>query len=497
MKNSLPQGMIQKVVFALLFITGAILYAQDKTYASSQSYQTNGILCPGCSVENPQNAVGSDETNFATIKIPLSLLGGKVEQTLIFPEKTKKHFKKIVIGIGSPSHVLSAKLLGGEAYVESYSGGTSNGDKTLINNNMLELGQGQKRGTIAFTPAKFFDAIKITLNGGTLGLNDALQIYYAYHTPDQFTNCGNPPLDPLYYYPFNGNTNDVISGMNLIPDNATTATFQTGQTCSNTLISHKTSSLDNYQAVIPNHSMLKGSKTVSFFARVNESSSSIGIEIPRLQILLAPYVFSAQSYTQAPHIESDNITPNQMDFYTVVFQEEGDIAKLCLYKNGDYIVSQGSGCLECDLEPGEGICEKFGEHTVNTNLIKVDLKNAQIDELLVYDKALNYYEVLELACSYGKSQNCTDPNVTSKKINSTETFTISPNPTTGEITLDGNVLLVGSDISIRNTSGTEVYHSAFRSRTFELPATLPGGVYMLTLQTKDKKIYTRKIILTR
>ncbi|MDN3695152.1 T9SS type A sorting domain-containing protein [Chryseobacterium tructae] len=74
---------------------------------------------------------------------------------------------------------------------------------------------------------------------------------------------------------------------------------------------------------------------------------------------------------------------------------------------------------------------------------------------------------------------------------------MSPNPTSGQITLDGNILMIGSEISIRNTSGTEVYHSLFRSKTFDLPSSLPAGVYMLTLQTKDKKVYTRKIILNR
>ncbi|WP_410492603.1 T9SS type A sorting domain-containing protein [Chryseobacterium sp. c4a] len=79
----------------------------------------------------------------------------------------------------------------------------------------------------------------------------------------------------------------------------------------------------------------------------------------------------------------------------------------------------------------------------------------------------------------------------------TETVTVSPNPSNGQIHLDGNTILTDSNITIANTSGKEIYRSKSTSKTFDLQTTLPAGIYILNLQTKDKKIHSRKIILTR
>ncbi|UHO37944.1 T9SS type A sorting domain-containing protein [Chryseobacterium capnotolerans] len=501
MKNLLPQGMIQKIVFVLFFINYVMFYSQDKTYASSQIDKVDG-LCVGCSIQNPQNAVGDNENDFATITIPLSLLGGKVEQTLIFPAITTRHFKKVVIGIGSPSHVLSAKLLGGEAYVESYSGNTSNGDKTLINNNMLELGQNQKKGTIEFTPAKFFDRIKITLNGGALGLNDVLQIYYAYHTPAKFTDCGNPPLDPLAYYSFDENFNDIISNLNLSHSKGPYDLVQGDMACGGSFYSGaQNGSFLSYMNPVVHYDNTR-MKTIAFWAKVDDPTGDTNIK-PRFAIKTNMIVVSEPkdflgftTFTFTAELDSyddpfgeipTDVNPiyntmnwNELVHFTITYDEQKQ--ELCVYKNG--IISSCKTNIKTLTS---------GEH------LDIHVEHVKIDELLIYDRALTGNEVKALACSYGKIPNCTSGTSApaSKIAAPMDTFTVSPNPTTGEITLDGNVLLVGSNISIRNTSGTEVYHSPFRSKTFELPATLPGGVYMLTLQTKDKKVYTRKIILTR
>ena len=487
MKNLLLQGMIQKIVFALLFITGALLYAQNKTYASNQNSQITGV-CLLCSVQNPQNAVGSNENDFATINIPISALGAKVEQTLIFPEITKKHFKKVVIGIGSPSHILSVQLLG-EAYVESYSGTIANGDKTKINNNMLELAQDQKKGTIEFTPAKFFDRIKITLNGGALGLSDTLEIYYAYHTPDKFTNCGNPPLDPKHYYPFNGNGKDIISDFDLSSSNIDFN--QNDLVCDGAVYCYYDDSGMSTNSSKETDPLNKNSQTISFWVKTDNQPTPADPK-PYFEII-NPIINISNRYKLSKTIDvkttpgggvpilHGTICPysyEELIHIAIVYNKETNV--FCFYKNGNK-----TNCIH-------GLPDIFQR-------IVISLYKTKMDELLIYDRALTDDEVKALVCSYGKIPNCTSGTSApaSKIAAPMDTFTVSPNPTTGEITLDGNILLVGSDISIRNTSGTEVYRSAFRSKTFELPATLLGGVYILTLQTKDKKVYTRKIILTR
>ncbi|AZA81793.1 hypothetical protein C1637_04255 [Chryseobacterium lactis] len=63
----------------------------------------------------------------------------------------------------------------------------------------------------------------------------------------------------------------------------------------------------------------------------------------------------------------------------------------------------------------------------------------------------------------------------------------------GQITLGGNVPVQGSEVTLVNTSGKEVYRSTLRSNTFDPQQS--GGVYIMTLQTKEGKAYSRKIMI--
>ncbi|QPQ53847.1 T9SS type A sorting domain-containing protein [Chryseobacterium indologenes] len=76
-------------------------------------------------------------------------------------------------------------------------------------------------------------------------------------------------------------------------------------------------------------------------------------------------------------------------------------------------------------------------------------------------------------------------------------LTLSPNPTTGLITFGGNISLEDTEVFVSNTFGTEVFRTRLTSKIIELPQTLPDGVYILNLQTKDKKTFTRKVFLRR
>lgn len=63
----------------------------------------------------------------------------------------------------------------------------------------------------------------------------------------------------------------------------------------------------------------------------------------------------------------------------------------------------------------------------------------------------------------------------------------------GQIILGGNVPLDGSEITLFNTSGKEVFRSTLRSNTFE--SKQPEGVYIMNIQTKEGKTYSRKILI--
>ena len=63
----------------------------------------------------------------------------------------------------------------------------------------------------------------------------------------------------------------------------------------------------------------------------------------------------------------------------------------------------------------------------------------------------------------------------------------------GQVTLGGNVPVEGSEITLYNTSGKEVFRSVVKSNTFE--SKQPEGVYIMNVQTKEGKAYSKKIII--
>ena len=69
--------------------------------------------------------------------------------------------------------------------------------------------------------------------------------------------------------------------------------------------------------------------------------------------------------------------------------------------------------------------------------------------------------------------------------------TLSAYHQNGLFTIDKNVATEGSEITLTNTSGKEVFRSKLRSNTFE--ANQPAGVYIMTLQTKEGKKKKKKI----
>lgn len=170
---------LRKIIysFLLIFISNTLFYAQ-KVYVSSQSSQKYGP-CGGCAVLNPQNVVGSDENDYASLVIPLGL-GSRIEQDLIFPS-VKTH-TKAVIGIGTNISGLSVQLLAGVS-VETFNGNVSNNDYKIVNSEILKIGligTNSEKGTIEFFTTKPYDRIRISLNAGLLNLNGGLNLYYAY-----------------------------------------------------------------------------------------------------------------------------------------------------------------------------------------------------------------------------------------------------------------------------------------------------------------------------
>ncbi|WP_330745078.1 T9SS type A sorting domain-containing protein [Chryseobacterium sp. CP-77] len=63
----------------------------------------------------------------------------------------------------------------------------------------------------------------------------------------------------------------------------------------------------------------------------------------------------------------------------------------------------------------------------------------------------------------------------------------------GQVTLGGNVPVEGSEITLFNNSGKEVFRSKLTSNIFEPKQ--PEGVYIMNVQTKEGKTYSKKIVI--
>ncbi|MCE4065404.1 T9SS type A sorting domain-containing protein [Chryseobacterium gleum] len=63
----------------------------------------------------------------------------------------------------------------------------------------------------------------------------------------------------------------------------------------------------------------------------------------------------------------------------------------------------------------------------------------------------------------------------------------------GQFILDKNISTAGSEVTLTNTSGKEVFRSKLTSNTFETKQ--PQGVYILNITTKEGKTYSKKVTI--
>ncbi|PKF75495.1 LamG-like jellyroll fold domain-containing protein [Chryseobacterium sp. PMSZPI] len=476
MKN-LFNSIQRAVLTVMIFLTNIFCYAQlGKTYASSETHQVSGP-CLSCSIVDAQNAVGSDENNYAALKIPIGLFAS-IDQTLIFSELAP-NFRKVTIGIGTVNTPVTSLPLG-KISIETFNGNISNNDATVLDNTMVKTDDPNSiRGTIEFNPSKRFDRIKISLSSGLLNMGEELRIYYTHHLPAPFTSCGNPPLDPFSYYPFEGDIKDKIIGHDLSSYPA--AQFSSG--ICGTSLKAPSAYVRLETPTIGKTALLNNGATISFWAKLNTVSTTISYiavsDFQDARLLISNFdntVYLTQ-LNGTQHIQS-SITADTYKHYLLTFSPNTDNTTLTvkLYING---VSVGQ--IDNWKTPK------------NDGTLVFNMQNSNIDEIIAYNRELNNTEITQLVQSYNIPTSLT----TQKMAIADESLTIASNPTRGPITLGGNIPLTDAEISIANTSGKEVYRSKFQTKTFELPATLPGGIYIFNLKTKEGKMYSSKIILTR
>ncbi|HVI44278.1 MAG TPA: T9SS type A sorting domain-containing protein [Chitinophaga sp.] len=455
------------------------LHAQVKIYATGESHQINGI-CLGCGVVNANGAIGINEADYSILYTGLSVLGS-VEQILSFPHPLSAG--KVQISIGTGGQHLSIRLLGG-IWVESMLGNTPNGDLKLINASLLTLWQDSSRAVLPFVTSKKYDRIRISLAGGLAGLNSTLYIYYAYQLP---MNCAVYPPHPLYYFPFDDNPNDVLKGLEVVSDKP--IVYDSG-ICGRALSTPR-NRRDSFASNVVDPPLLSSPKTISFWARLDtaqnpddpdETVPYVVIRAFHLRILLTNQVRIYLYESSQTILEGDVGEPTTFNHYVIAYD-----------KDHCYFYLNGRGPAIATLEDVDYL---------NFPDITMSLHNAELDDLVIYDSLLTENDIRAIWCSYGKDPSCPQQITparrdTVKTRSAEQPFIIYPNPTTGQCNIKGETPVEGAYIEVRDLANRVVFQHWLQSKNFVLPSSLPGGIYYLTLRTKDYRIFRQKLVLTR
>ncbi len=196
-------SLFKKITFVWALIGLAFSANAQSIYADQQT-NSSTALCLACAVNDPDFAVDGDEATASTITTTLSLLGGTVEQTLIFPV-TGNAGDTVEIMLESSEALLDINLLG-NVQVQSLLGATANGDVKDAGITSVSV-LGARKFLFTFNPGASYDRVSIQLSGGVVGLLGSLNVYYAriYHenpfsgltscnTPDAVSSTVNCPL---------------------------------------------------------------------------------------------------------------------------------------------------------------------------------------------------------------------------------------------------------------------------------------------------------------
>jgi gliding motility-associated-like protein len=174
--------------FLLLLIAGiagtATLNAQIMA-ADSQRVGATGLLCLQCVVNNPSRAADANLQSFSELRVNVGL-GAQTYQELIYPSVLPANTRTIV-KFGTGDNLISLQLLGA-IYIQPFNGTTPAGAQvtaasllTVLSNNNQEL--------LPITPAQPYDRIRVTLDGGVVGVLNSIYLYEAYHLGNNPALC--------------------------------------------------------------------------------------------------------------------------------------------------------------------------------------------------------------------------------------------------------------------------------------------------------------------
>lgn len=480
----------------------------NRVYANSETHVALSEGCNNCSVQNPQNAVGPNENDYS--KLTISTYGNvrEIQQTLLFPKN--RTFTKLVIGVGSDNQPIE-HIVENRAHITTVKEDGSNSEP--IFSAFKKDPQNPNRGTIEFMTSIPYKGVKFHLHGTnedeTGYYVDDLKIYYAYQDELDLSACNSVPFDPFYYFSFNNNTNSTKFGFSLNPPLLAFPEYKNNIACQQGLTS--TTTPYTLESSDITSDLYTGDITISFWANIRKGDPPIPnpddpdeylpptkpqpylkMEAFGEKIHMSPTIFMVGEELGGEKISQ---RPGYAHYVLVLKADTSNEDNACIYINGEPADSDDEN-LSCTTWTQE--------KRINHKKIKIALDRADIDELVIYNKALSESQIRLLYHSYNinpstasDTSNSLSDKTQSSALAQKDVLTLSPNPTTGLITFSGNISLEDTEVFVSNTFGTEVFRTKIRSKMVELPQTLPGGVYLLTLQTKDKKTFTRKIFLTR
>lgn len=181
--------------FTLLFISNN-LFAQ-REFPVMQTVQQNGT-CTGCTVENPNGTVDRDLTTFSRYSVELALVGGFIEQTIIFPTVSAPGVP-VRFALRNPRNLLNLTLAG-NIQIVSANGNTANADATSLNQSGVVGANIQLNGggisipgistlippisgggtpmEFVFTPTGNYDRVTLRLTNTGLGAIRGLDAFY-------------------------------------------------------------------------------------------------------------------------------------------------------------------------------------------------------------------------------------------------------------------------------------------------------------------------------
>lgn len=476
------------VLFALLIYSTAVC-AQTipKIYASSQTSQING-LCLLCSVNDPNNAVGSNQDDYSSLVITVGLLGVSVEQTLIFPSEATGNLDYLTVGVGTGGSLLSLAVLG-TVTIETYLGNTPNNDATVIDSSILHL-LGNTRATAILNPEKNFDRVKITRKSSLLGLLADFRLYYAFYSTSKISACGTPPPNPIAYFPFNGNAKDTINDYN---SSTPPTSFTNDAVCGQAIAFNNGTPPGIQISGIP---LPRKAFTYAFWTiPTDRSNGAIILEIPGLSpsTPIFRYYISRDIGTGVRSVGVNLITNMDQFLEYTFFLPEDEYRLHVVTYDGTSLKSYVNAHLGRSI-PANGTMKE-------STVLDIGIYGSgKLDELFIYDRALTGDEVTSFYNSYHRSRLLPTSKLQTTTIADnfkTQQLNFYPNPTNGLIQISNKIDLNGSTITVSSMQGRSIYSTALQSNNIQLPSSIPAGTYLIHLQAKDRKIYYGKITVIK